>query len=110
MSSVDDRLEIGGIELHPERVAPERGHPAAGHHLDHVDTVPRVLADGVADRVRALHHPAQVVAVALGDGQGWPSRTHARKARGSGVAERHGAVATSPRSRTVVTPEAACCR
>ena len=42
----DDPAQHLVAELHPEHVALERQHPAARHHLDHVDASGHPLTDG----------------------------------------------------------------
>jgi hypothetical protein len=65
---VDECPKIGRVELRSERVGADRGHPAAGHHLDHIDAAVFVLGDRGADRIRTLHDTVEVVAVAVGNG------------------------------------------
>ena len=93
MSRVDECPEISRIELHAQRVGADRGHPAAGHHFDHIDATLLVLADRGADRVRTLHDSAEVVAVAVGNSQWGAGGLDARKACAWRVTERQRAVA-----------------
>src|SRR5829696_367087 len=93
MSRVDESPEISRIELHTERVAADRGHPAAGHHLDHIDATVLMPADRGADCVRTLHDSTEVVAVAVGNSQWWSGGLDARKACAWRVTERQRAIA-----------------
>ena len=68
MSRVDEGPKISRIELHTKRVSPDRGHPTAGHHLDHIDATLLVLTYRGADIVRTRHNPTEVVAMAVGNG------------------------------------------
>ena len=72
--TVDEQAEVVEAELHAVDVAPVGRHPAAGHHLDHVDAALDALVDRGPDRRRAVDHAAEVVAVPLGPVSGGPAR------------------------------------
>src|SRR6187401_720926 len=93
MSRLDKSPEISRIELHTERVSAARGHPTAGHHLDHIDSTLLALGDRGTDRVRTLHDPTEEVAMAGGNGQRWAGGLDQRKARTWRVTKRQSLIA-----------------
>ena len=107
-ASTTARQLLGG-ELHAEHVGAGRHHPAAGHHLDHVDA-----ALGVGGHRRLARRPRRRPR-RRGSGSARRARSAADRRPGSaarpasaGRGGRGCGTRVSPRSRTVVTPARAC--
>ena len=79
--------ELVGGELGAQDVGVRREHPAAGHHLDDVDTALHPLLHGGRDAVLAFGGATEEEAVPFGHGQGRPGAHHARDAGRGAVTE-----------------------
>ena len=85
---LDDKCEVGCLELDPKDVGARGQHPSGGHHLDHIHAARHPFSYGSPDGGRAVHLTAKVVAVAGRDGQGRPGGEDPRHAG-------HGSVPTT---------------
>ena len=80
------RGHLLGAELLGVHIGPDGGHATARHHLQHVDPADHVLGDLVAHAIDANRNTAEVVAVAVGDGQRRAGRGDPRQPReGAGL-------------------------